>query len=153
MITVYRIGKKKYTHDPLGGSGGLIVGGRWHQKGARIVYSAQSLSLASLEFFVHFQRVHSAIELVSFDIKVPNSLIEVLPATLLPKDWNATPAVSAVADIGNTWLVSARSAVLCVPSALTPGEFNYLINPAHADFGQIKVTATTLFHYDSRLWK
>ncbi len=75
-MVVHRLAKKKYAHDPLGGAGGLIVGGRWHHKGSRIVYCAQTLSLASLEFFVHF-------EVIS-----PKSSIPPLKSVNVGKSWS-----------------------------------------------------------------
>jgi len=153
LITVYRIGKRKYSRDALSGSGGLFVGGRWHHKGVRIVYCPQHLSLASLEFLVHFQRLERAIELVSFDIEIPESLIEQLPTNQLPSDWNTTPPASSTADIGTDWLRSMRSAVLRVLSVLSSGEYNFLLNPAHPAASQIKVVAESPYRYDSRLWK
>ena len=131
-MVVYRLTKKKYAHDPLAGAGGLLVGGRWHHKGVRIGYCAQSLSLASLEFFVHFEALSKAVALVAVEIEVPEALAEDLPAASLPPNWDATPPASATAGIGTDWLKGGRSAALRVPSGLTRGEFNVLINPAHA---------------------
>ena len=153
MITAYRIGKQKYADDPLSGLGGLSVGGRWHHKGLRVVYCAGHLSLASLEFFVHFSKLQSAIPLVSFELVIPKPLIEELRATQLPADWDALPPSSSTADLGTAWLKSLRTAVLRVPSVVSPGEYNFLINPAHPNAGRIKVAATSLFTYDSRMWK
>lgn len=153
MITVYRIGKRKYAHDPLSGAGGLFVGGRWHHKGMRVVYCAQSLSLASLEFFVHFQRLEKAIALVSFAVEIPQSLIEELPSSALPSDWDAVPSTTSTADIGTDWLKSMRSAVLRVPSVLSAGEYNFLLNPIHSAADQIKIAAKNPHRYDSRLWE
>ena len=150
---VHRLAKKKYAKDPLGGAGGLTVGGRWHHKGMKIVYCAQTLSLASLEFFVHFEVLHKAIELVAIGIELPDSLVENLPAASLPSNWDPTPPTAATADIGSGWLKSGRSAALRVPSVLARGEFNVLINPAHADFKRVRVVSRVDYKYDTRMWK
>ena len=152
-MVVYRLTKKKYAHDPLGGAGGLVVGGRWHHKGFRVVYCAQSLSLASLEFFVHFEPLSKSVALVAVEIEVPDGLIEDLPAKSLPAKWDATPPDSTTADIGTDWVRRGRSAALRVPSALTPGEFNVLINPAHADMKRVRVKSSRDYNYDTRMWK
>ena len=152
-MVVHRLAKKKYAHDPLGGAGGLIVGGRWHHKGSRIVYCAQTLSLASLEFFVHFEVLHKAIELVAIEIELPDALVEDLPPDSLPRNWDETPPGSAAADVGTEWLKSYRSAALRVPSALTRGEHNVLINPAHADFKLVRAVSSKAYKYDTRMWK
>ncbi len=152
-MVVHRLAKRKYAHDLLGGSGGLLVGGRWHRKGTRIVYCAQSLSLASLEFFVHFEPLAKAIALVAVEIEVPDALVEDLPAASLPSNWGTTPPASATADLGTDWVNNNRSVALRVPSVLTRGEFNVLINPAHADLKRIRVKSTRGYSYDTRMWK
>ena len=152
-MVVYRLAKKKYAHDPLGGSGGLLVSGRWHHKGTKIVYCAQSLSLASLEFFVHFEELHKAIALAAIEIELPDTLVADFPAASLPSNWDATPPAAATANIGTQWLNDGRSAALRVPSVLTRGEFNILINPAHADFKLIRVASSLDYRYDTRMWK
>jgi hypothetical protein len=43
------------------------------------------------------------------------------------------------------------SAVLKVPSVIIPGEFNYLLDPEHADFRLIKPTPPEPFSFDPRL--
>lgn len=153
MISAYRIAKARYAAQPLSGEGGLHSGGRWHHKGLPIVYSAESLSLASLEFFVHFGKLDNAIKLVSFRIEIPDGLVELLAASSLPPDWDSVPAGTATADLGTAWLTSKKSAVLKVPSVITPGEHNYLINPLHRDAAQVKVVTSNPFLYDMRVWK
>ena len=152
-MVVHRLAKKRYAHDPLGGTGGELVGGRWHRKGSPIVYCAQTLSLASLEFFVHFEALQKTIELVAIEIEVPDSLVENLPPKSLPSGWDETPPAAATAQLGSQWLRSGRSAALRVPSVLTRGEFNFLLNPAHADFKRVRVTSVAGYRYDTRMWK
>lgn len=153
MITVYRISKRKHASNPLGGLGGLHVGGRWHHKGAPIVYCAETFSLANVEFFVHFGKRQRAIKLISFDIAIPEALVQRLPTSRLPADWAAEPSSSSTADLGADWLKSSSSAVLVVPSVHSRSESNYLINPLHPQASKIKVQATYPHKYDSRMWK
>ena len=153
MISAYRIAKARYSAGPLTGEGGLHSAGRWHNKGLPIVYTGESLSLASLELFVHFGKLVNAVKFVSFRIEIPDGLVEVLPASSLPPDWDSVPAGTATADLGTAWLISKRSAVLRVPSVVTPSEHNYLINPLHPDAAQVKVVASRPFLYDKRMSK
>lgn len=152
-MLVHRLAKKKYASDPLGGAGGLVVGGRWHRRGVRVVYCAQSLSLAALEFFVHFESLSRSVSLVAFEIEVPDGLVVGLPEASLPSGWDATPAGSGTARLGAEWLRSGRSVGLRVPSVLTRGEFNVLLNPAHPEFGRVRVRGMVDYRYDTRMWK
>jgi RES domain-containing protein len=52
--------------------------------------------------------------------------------------------------IGDDWVKTARSAILPLPCVIT-GETNYLINPAHPDFGKIKIGKPEPFSFDPRL--
>ena len=152
-MLVHRLAKKKYASDPLGGAGGLLVGGRWHHKGVRIVYCAQSLSLAAIEFFVHFESLSKAVALVAVEVEVTDGLVADLPVSSLPSDWDSTPLGSGTARIGTEWVRSGRSVALRVPSVLTRGEFNVLVNPAHANFRRVRVRGTVDYRYDTRMWK
>jgi RES domain-containing protein len=41
--------------------------------------------------------------------------------------------------------------VLKLPSAVVPEEFNYVLNPAHPDFGKISIGKPRVFKADPRL--
>ena len=42
--------------------------------------------------------------------------------------------------------------VLKVPSVVVPGDFNYLLNPAHAEFYKVKIKSVEPFNFDERLF-
>lgn len=154
MITAYRLAKAKHAREPLSGNGSLEVGGRWHRKGGRIVYCAGSMSLAALEFFVHLPKVQSRLQLASVEVEIPDPVrIEMLDPGKLPARWHRVPPISETADLGADWLEEQRSAVLRVPSAISRGEYNYLINPLHPEAAGIAVRAVLPYSYDSRMWK
>ncbi len=70
------------------------------------------------------------------------------------KEWNSviTPSES-LRNIGSGWLKSRTSAVLRVPAVTIRGEFNYLLNPEHKDFGRIVNGLPEPFVFDPRMWK
>jgi len=47
--------------------------------------------------------------------------------------------------------MEARSAVLRVPSIVVNGEFNYLLNPRHRQFNELKIGSPLPFFLDPRL--
>ncbi|MBK7676128.1 MAG: RES family NAD+ phosphorylase [Candidatus Accumulibacter sp.] len=65
--------------------------------------------------------------------------------------WNAVPAGLVSADAGDAWLDGLLSALLMVPSAIVPEEFNVLLNPRHADAAKVDATAVRPWTYDARL--
>ncbi len=52
---LWRICAAKYQDSAFSGLGGLYVSGRWHQRGNKVVYTAESLALATLEILVHLE--------------------------------------------------------------------------------------------------
>jgi RES domain-containing protein len=153
-MIVYRICKAKYKKTAFSGEGGLKSAGRWHHKGQPIIYAAATLSLAAIELFVHLGRADSKIALVNIAAEIPDGVqMDAIDPESLPKNWNAFPSINATMDLGTAWCASLRSAVLRVPSAIVPGEFNYLLNPQHPDFTKIKIVASDPFSFDSKMWK
>jgi RES domain-containing protein len=69
----------------------------------------------------------------------------------LQPDWRAQQARTQ--QLGMHWLASKTSLGLWVPSFVEPAERNLLINPAHADYAQIKlVVEKNPFVFDPRLF-
>jgi RES domain-containing protein len=54
-------------------------------------------------------------------------------------------------ELGRRWLEHGESAVLKVPSAIVTEEWNYLLNPLHADFRKIRLSAPKPFNFDQRI--
>ena len=154
-MRVWRICKRIYLDKSFSGNGGLYAPGRWHYRGQRIVYTSQSLSLAQLETWMHVAPQHPLPSYVTISAEIPDDLtIYPVKEAELPAGWRvAEPSPVALQDIGTRWLVSLSSAVARVPSAITPGEFNYLLNPLHGDFQRIRPGEPVPFRFDPRIWK
>jgi RES domain-containing protein len=71
-------------------------------------------------------------------------------AGALDEDWRES--VEATRAMGDAWLASRRSALLRVPSAPSPESWNYLLNPLHAEAGQLVREWTRWVRYDRRLF-
>jgi RES domain-containing protein len=53
---------------------------------------------------------------------------------------------------GDRFARRRRAAILIVPSALSPDEFNWLLNPDHPDFRRLRIHAPEPFSYDARFF-
>ena len=71
----------------------------------------------------------------------------------LPADWANPDMAPSVQATGDSWVRLASSLILQVPSAIVPGEYNYLLNPAHEDMASLIIGDLTDFNYDDRLIK
>ena len=141
----------RLAHAKLDGEGARLAGGRWNSRGHAAVYASSRLSLAALELLVHTDVPLVPPDLVAFEIDVPDTLaIESVDVAELPRDWRL-PGHPSCRAIGDTWLAEERTAVLRVPSAVVPEEWNYIINPTHPAAKAIQVVGRRKFAFDSRL--
>jgi RES domain-containing protein len=121
-----------------------------------VVYCASTLSLATLEYLVHLDPDEWPYDLVSIRFEVLADVAhaaEVVDVNTLPMDWRATPGPDALKTIGSDWAKSGRSALLIVPSAVTPNETNLLLNPRHADLKRFVMHPPEPLVFDPRLRK
>ena len=73
-------------------------------------------------------------------------------ASKLSNDWNRAVPHPSTLHIGSRWVREQASAVLEVPSAIVPIESNFLLNPAHPEFGEIEVGSPIDLPIDSRVF-
>ncbi len=151
-LTAWRVIKKKHRRTAFKGDGARIYGGRWNPVGTSVVYTAESLSLATLEIVVHLEReeliyTHFLKIPVTFDAR----MVTALSRNTLPKDWNRLPPSESTQKIGYKWISQSKFAVLKVPSTIIIEEYNYLINPNHPDFTGMKIGKAQRFKFDPRL--
>jgi RES domain-containing protein len=102
---------------------------------------------------VHLDSAELLNRYVLFEVSMDQSYVDSLDTGNLPKNWKASPAPAKLQAIGDDWVASGRSAVLRVPSILVPGEFNFLLNPRHRDFPNLRIGNLTRFHFDPRLMR
>lgn len=113
-----------------------------------------------LEVLVHLDDAEAlwAVPHVYHSLHWPESVIATLDRSALPKGWNDRPETLASQVVGNEWLERQASAVLAVPSVVTPPGLrfeplymNYLINPRHPDFAAVAVGQLYELEWDRRL--
>ena len=138
----------KARKDAFSGRGGLQAPGRWHTAGRPVVYTAESLSLAALEILVHLKQTGDIRPFNSFAAEIPDEAI--LKPSSYPAHWRTT--LSITQDFGDHWLEARTSPALLVPTMITPGEWNVLLNPAHPEFSLGWVTdGPRAYAFDARL--
>lgn len=130
---VYRVAPKKYALDMIG-EGARKFGGRWNDKGTPVIYTSEHPALAFLETFPSFDFTTSPPEIQLVTIDVPDSVrILTLPDEELPADWNARPHKNSTVLLGQRWINEGQFPVFKVPTVMTPGGSNFLLNPLHPD--------------------
>lgn len=150
-VTAWRIVQARHQEDAFSGEGARLHGGRWNSKGTPVIYTSGSIALAALELLVNLPSPKLLEAFVRIPVSFPPDFIKIISPSELPKDWRDHPISPSTREMGDRWALKNSSAVLRVPSVVIPEEFNYLLNPTHPDFAQIRIGKSLLYQFDHRL--
>lgn len=131
-----------------------MTGGRWNSKDQAVVYTSESIALATLETLAHLGDRVAIRNAFLVRVEVPAAVWaerETVPVTALDPTWVAEPAGLTTIKFGDAWLQSLRSPLIEVPSVIVPEEKNILINPAHTMSRKIRASVSRQYMYDPRL--
>ena len=150
-MRVFRIAAARFARsrsEAFSGQGALEASARWHTAGRAVVYAAESLSLAALEILVHLKQTTDLQPFRFFVAEIPDRFL-LMPSSY-PARWQSDYQVSRT--FGDAWLAAGDRPVLRVPSVVTQGEWNFLLNPLHRDFSLKWVIAgPSRYTFDHRL--
>lgn len=149
-MRIFRLARKKYG-TVLSGKGAALMGNRWNSKGTEMIYTADSRALAMAEVAVHLTLATLPSDYVMLEIDLPDNLLfQKINVKELPFNWNTFPHSSKTQYLGDFFVRENKFLALQVPSAVVPGDFNYLLNPFHRDFNQVKIISKNDFPLDTR---
>lgn len=150
-LVVWRLCAAKYAATAYDGSGARLYGGRWSLPGTALAYAAESRALAVVEVLANADDPDVLLHLdwVFVGAELPAAHVE--HAARVPESWRRFPHSIETQLFGTEWARSGRSVALRVPSAVVPGEFNYLVNAAHPAFSQVRIGKPEPFAFDARL--
>lgn len=147
-MQLYRIVHKKYSKT-LFASG---MEGRWNSAGKKVIYTAESVSLAFLESMVRRQGIGFNHDFKTMIIEIPSGIKKVkINVTQLEEGWRDIYDYSKCQPKGDAWYDAQRTLILDVPSAVLPEGRNYIINTAHPDFKEVKLISVTDLIPDERI--
>lgn len=152
-MEVYRLSRERYA-SILSGKGAAIKGARWNSIGVEMIYTARNRSLAMAEVAVHFTLATLPGDYMMITIFLPDD-ISLLQLNIrdLPTEWNTFPHPISTQAIGDKFIADNKFCVLQIPSVVTQGDYNLLINPNHPDFIKIKIISIEKFPFDKRIFK
>ena len=151
-MRVFRIALKKYgatAKDAFNGKSGYSADGRWHTRGRYLDYAAGSRSLATLERLVHYKRFNFLEPHMIYELEIPSEHIET--TLTAPPSWDRDDLLGSAQAIGNEWCDKATRPALQVPSAVTRGEYNLMLNSRHPAWDWKWVVSSAPFDFDNRL--
>jgi RES domain-containing protein len=151
MASAWRIVLEREAPTAFSGEGAWRYGGRWNSRNIRVIYASEHQSTAALEVFVHNKPFNPNEKYKAFRLEWADSLTERFPAEKLPANWRVLPAPVETREIGDRWVQERRSAVLALPSVMSPADTNFLLNPEHRDFKRIRIAPPVDYDFDPRL--
>ncbi len=150
-MIVYRIARTIYIND-LTGIGARLYGARWSKSGIGVIYTSESRSLATVEYLVHTPISYAPKKLSIASIKIPDNIkLKKINISELPANWRNDPAPEELAEIGMQWVLSNKTLMLHVPSAVVEHEFNIIINTLHPDMKRVRISNVKEYSLDDRL--
>lgn len=152
-MEVFRLSREKYASQ-LSGNGAAIKGARWNSVGVELIYTAENRSLAMAEVAIHFTFATLPDDYMMITIVIPDDFeIKEINEKDLPIDWKTFPHPNSTQKCGNNFVIENKYCILKIPSVVTKGDFNILINPNHKDFSRISISKVEKFPFDSRIFK
>ena len=151
MASAWRIVLESEAPTAFSGEGARRYGGRWNSRNVRVVYVSEHQSTAALEVFIHNKPFSPDEKYKAFHLQWPDGLTEIFSLKKLPLNWRVTPPTAETKEVGNRWIQERRTAVLALPSAISPADTNFLLNPEHPDFKRIRIATPIDYEFDSRL--
>jgi RES domain-containing protein len=151
MASGWRIVRARRAQAAFTGEGPRRYGGRWNSPGVRVIYVSEHQSTAVLEVFANRTPFIFEERYKAFHLEWPDDLTETFPLKQLPENWRIHPPSTETQQIGDRWVKEGRSAVLALPSAVSPADTNFLLNPEHPDFKRIRIASLIDFEFDTRL--
>ena len=150
-ITAWRITHEKYADTAFSGEGANEYGSRFNSVGTPIVYTAESLSLATLELLTKINERRRLKNRVCIPVTFGEEHVLARDENDLPEGWDERPYGPVSQKVGDKWVRSSESLVLRVSSVVLPHEHNYLLNPRHPLVGELDIGTPEPLYLDPRV--
>ena len=149
-MRAWRLVGPPFADTAFDGEGAARYSGRWNSRGVRMVYTADSLALATLELAVHL--VGARVGYTAIEVEIPDTSIDDVTSRRMLRAWRSDERLTR--SLGDRWFRSSASLAYLVPSALVDprsGERNLLINATHARIGEMVERQRFEITIDARL--
>lgn len=136
-------------------TGAREKGGHWNEVGTPAMYAGATVELCALEKFVHIDGEEPDAKLVLVSIELPDDpmLCRSVGLTDLPERWDDLPVSDSARHFGTRFLQAGQHLFMCVPSVIIPEACNFVINPDHPAFGEVRLQIVRPFAFDPRMFK
>lgn len=150
-IQIWRLTHQRYADSAFSGEGARQHGGRFNRPGTAVVYTSENLPLALLETLTGLERYAQLHSYVFFRVQLPEDRVNELSKGDLLDGWDQHPPPSQAQQVGSRWADREEFVALRVPSVVVPYSCNYLLNPSHPAFDDLKIGPEESLPVDRRL--
>ncbi|QEC52170.1 RES domain-containing protein [Anseongella ginsenosidimutans] len=147
---VFHIGHSRYASD-LTGKGAELHGGRWNEAGLPCIYAASSRSLGILEYAANVKLEYLPASLAMTTYEIPDNCWRTISLQELPANWQERPFPTETVAFGSDLLRKREHLAFRIPSVIVPAEHNFILNPLHLDFNQVKIAGIEPLEFDTRI--
>jgi RES domain-containing protein len=153
MLTVYRITREKFRHEPLSVEGSRLYGGRWNPRGTGILYATSSPELGLIETLAHAPGVRYEdlpiywLSSLSMPEDIRYYTRKEMPDFWQDKNYDRTQLWL------KDWLKEPDMLAIALPSVIVPFSQNILIHPQHPLFAEVTLVSQERIPIDRRIWK
>ena len=152
-MELFRLSREKYN-GTLSGYGAALRGARWNSIGVEMIYTATNRSLAMAEMAVHFTLSTLPKDFWMLTIEAPDDISSNEQNVCdLPYNWHTYPHPQSTQLLGDRFIHENKFCLLKIPSVVTKGDFNVLINPYHSDIKRIHIGQKEHFPFDNRIFE
>lgn len=153
-MRIYRICRFEHLENFEGRGASFRHGGRWNRAGVRVLYFAESASVAMLEMANYLpspRLVPATYRLGVYEVSSSASMKRWQVGDL-PKDWDEFPHSQWTRQEGTEWLLHGKESLLSVPSAAVPGGLENIVlaSPHRLAPAAIRLVDAIEDIYDSR---
>lgn len=135
------------AHGPgLDGAGGLYAAGRWHKLGTRVVYFGASAAITVLE-----RLAHTDVATLPSDLILTRFEGDVSVEDVMNGEADDLHDLAQTQSRGEEFFKKNSACILRVRSVILPEEYDFVLNPSHADAAKVQAVEHREFTFDGRL--
>ena len=151
-MIVYRVCSSKYSDNISGESSRKQRSNRWNSYGTPMLYTSDSPALCAVEMYQYIPPSFVPLDYSLLKIEIPDADPLLVDGSFFT-DPNWIYNTKTTQSIGDYFINENKYLIMKVPCAMiTDHCFNYLINPMHEDFKEVKILETLSFPVDGKLF-
>jgi len=151
-VIVYRVCNSKYATNISGESARRQTNNRWNSLGTPMLYTSDSPALCAVEIHQYIPPSFQPKNYSILEIKLPDCKILTLGKEFFANEyWIVNKNITQ--SMGDQFVKQNEYLVMKVPSSMIVACYNFLVNPYHKNFNEVKIVNTLKFPIEGKLFR